>query len=92
MAAGCPAAAAALPVLETTVAGASVSTSSSGSVGCVSRRRMNPEGAGLTGTYRLSSMNLMNFSCAGRTRAGFARIWKVASGSGAFFSAVLSTW
>jgi hypothetical protein len=34
---------------------------------------MNPEGAGFTGTYRLFSRNLMNFSWAGITRAGFVR-------------------
>lgn len=68
-----PAAGAVLPVLPATVVGASVSARSSASVGCRSRRRMNPEGAGFTGTYRLFSRNLMNFSCAGITRAGFVR-------------------
>lgn len=87
-----PVAAAALPVVAATVEGASVSASTSASVGCMSWRRMNPDGAGFTGTYRLPSINLMNFSWVGMTRAGFVRIWKVGSGSGAFFSAALSTW
>jgi len=86
-----PAAAAVLPVVAATVEGASLTARSSASVGCRSLRRMNPEGAGFTGTYRLLSMNLMNFSWAGITRAGFVRSWKVGSGSGAFFSAALST-
>lgn len=42
--------------------GASVRDNTSGSVGCKSFTRTNPEGANLIGTYLLSSRNLMNFS------------------------------
>jgi hypothetical protein len=69
------------------VEGVSARTSSSASCGLRSRRRINPEGATFTGSYRLFSRNFMYFSWVGRTLAGFARIWNVGSGSGAFFSA-----
>lgn len=42
--------------------GVSVRDNTSGSFGRRSFKRTNPEGADFTGTYRLSSRNLMNFS------------------------------
>lgn len=42
--------------------GVSVRERISASVGLKSLRRTNPEGASFTGTYRLSSRNLMYFS------------------------------
>ena len=54
--------------------GVSVRESTSGSVGCRSLKRTNPEGADFTGTYLLSSINLINFSWAGTTLAGFVKI------------------
>lgn len=42
--------------------GASVRERTSGSEGRRSLRRTNPDGADFTGTYLLSSRNLMNFS------------------------------
>lgn len=56
----CPAADA--PAVEAVDEGVSVSESTSGSVGRKSLRRTNPEGASFTGTYLLSSRNLMHFS------------------------------
>lgn len=70
--------------------GASVSDNTSGSVGRRSFKSTNPEGADFTGTYLLSSINLMNFSCAGTTLAGFVKVSKVGSGSD-FLSVGLST-
>jgi hypothetical protein len=54
--------------------GVSVRESTSGSVGCRSLKRTNPEGADFTGTYLLSSINLINFSWVGTTLAGFVKI------------------
>ncbi|MFS7916404.1 hypothetical protein Hanom_Chr02g00176741 [Helianthus anomalus] len=65
--------------------GASVRAKTSGSVGRRSFKRTKPDVAGFTGAYLLSSRNLMNFSCAGTTLAGFVKISNVGSGS-AFFS------
>lgn len=79
------------PVLDVVEDGASVRDNTSGSVGRRSFRRTKPEGADFTGTYLLSSMNLMNFSWAGTTLAGFVKISKVASGSGLLSAAGLST-
>lgn len=70
--------------------GASVRDSTSGSLGRKSLRRTNPDGDDFTGTYLLSSRNLMNFSCAGTTLAGLIKISKEGSGS-AFFSGGVST-
>lgn len=86
----CPAAADAPAVVEAVDEGVSVSESTSGSVGRRSLRRTNPEGASFTGTYLLSSKNLMYFSCAGTTLAGLVRISKDGSGSD-FFSGGPST-
>lgn len=84
----CPAADA--PAVEAVDEGVSVSESTSGSVGRKSLRRTNPEGASFTGTYLLSSRNLMHFSWAGTTRAGLVRISNEGSGSD-FFSVGPST-
>lgn len=79
------------PSVDVADEGVSVRARTSGSVGFRSLRRMKPDGANFTGTYRLPSMNLMNFSCAGTTLAGFVRISKDGSVS-AFFSTELSIW
>lgn len=68
----------------------SVRANASGSVGRRSFSRTKPEGADFTGTYRLSSRNLMNFSWAGITLAGLVKISNDGSGS-AFFSVGVST-
>ncbi|MFS8005908.1 hypothetical protein Hanom_Chr13g01242911 [Helianthus anomalus] len=65
--------------------GASVRAKTSGSVGRRSFKRTKPDAAAFTGAYLLSSRNLINFSWAGTTLAGFVRISNVGSGS-AFFS------
>lgn len=57
----CPVAAAP-PAGDDAVAGVSVRESTSGSVGRKSLSRTNPDGANFTGTYLLSSRNLINFS------------------------------
>lgn len=54
---GCPVADP--PAGDAVEEGVSVSESTSGSVGLRSLKRTNPEGANLTGTYLLSSRNLM---------------------------------
>lgn len=50
------------PAGDAAVAGVSVRESTSGSVGFKSLRRTKPDGANFTGTYLLSSRNLINFS------------------------------
>jgi hypothetical protein len=55
------------PVIESPAAGDTVDglfleENTSGSLGCKSLRRTNPEGADFTGSYLLSSRNLINFS------------------------------
>lgn len=47
------------PAAEAVEEGVSVSESTSGSLGLWSLKRTNPEGSSLTGTYLLSSRNLM---------------------------------
>jgi hypothetical protein len=78
-------------VLVAAVEGVTSRTSSTALLGLRSRRRTNPEGAALTGSYLLPCRNFMNFSWAGMTRAGLDSIWNVASGSGDFFSAAASS-
>lgn len=68
----------------------SVRANASGSLGRRSLNKTKPEGADFTGTYLLSSRNLMNFSWAGTTLAGLVKISNDGSGS-AFFSVALST-
>lgn len=69
----------------------SVKANASGSVGRRSFSRTKPEGADFTGTYLLSSRNLMNFSWAGTTRAGLVKISNDGSGSVFFSVAAAST-